>query len=127
MAGLADPGADNLVETPVTADHAASRRPSSAGCHQLRWWVMGNCRRCWLKQDLCLVEGDGETEEAGGFCKLVDDDLEVGLPVRHEGTVVSKQSFQDSLFQSLSWLSVGEGRTGSSRAEVVGILPIQGS
>ena len=38
-------------------------------CHQLRW-----------------------------FCKLVDDDLEVRLPMCHEGTVVSKQCFQDSLF-----------------------------
>ena len=44
---------------------------------------------------------DGETEEAGGFCKLVDDDLEVGLPMRHEGTVVGTQYFQDSLFHSL--------------------------
>ena len=50
---------------------------------------MGNCGRCWLKTDLCLAEADGETEEAGGFCKLVDDDLEVSLPMRHEGTVIS--------------------------------------
>ena len=61
---------------------------------------MGNCGRCWLKQDLCLAEADGETEEAGGFCKLVDDDLEVRLPMCHEGTVVSKQCLQDSLFHS---------------------------
>ena len=59
---------------------------------------MGNCSRFWLKQDLCLAEADGETEEAGGFCKLFNDDLEVRLPLRHEGTVVSKQCFQDSLF-----------------------------
>ena len=51
---------------------------------------MGNCGRCWLKQDLSLAEADGETEETGGFCTLVDDDLEVRLPVRLEGTVVSK-------------------------------------
>ena len=44
---------------------------------------MGNCGRCWLKQDLCLAEADGETEKAGGFCKLVDDDLEVRLPMHH--------------------------------------------
>ena len=87
---------------------------------------MGNCGRSWLKQDLCLTEADGETEEAGGFCKLVDDDLEVRLPKRHEGTVVSKQCFQDSLFQSLSWLSVGEGQTWSRRADIVGTLPVQG-
>ena len=62
---------------------------------------MGNCGRCWLKHDLCLAEADGETEEAGGFCKLVDDDLEVRLPMCHEGTVVSKQCFQDSLLHSL--------------------------
>ena len=61
---------------------------------------MGNCGRCWLKQDLCLAEGDGESEEAGGFCRLVDDDLEVRLLIRHEGMVVSKQCFQDSLFHS---------------------------
>ena len=62
---------------------------------------MGNCGRCWLNQDLCLVEADGETEEAGGFCKLVDDDLEITLHMRHEGTFVSKHCFQDSLFHSL--------------------------
>ena len=62
---------------------------------------MGNCGRCWLKQDLCLAEADGETEEVGGFCKLVDDGLEVRLPMLLEGTVVSKQCFQDSLFHSL--------------------------
>ena len=60
---------------------------------------MGNCGRCWL--DLCLVQADGETEEAGGFCKLVDDDLEVRLPMRHEGTVVTNQCHQDSRFHSL--------------------------
>ena len=43
---------------------------------------MDNCSRCWLKQE-CLAEADGETREAEGFCKLVDDDLEVRLPVRH--------------------------------------------
>ena len=59
---------------------------------------------------LCLAEADGETEEAGGFCKLVDDDLEVRLPMRHEGTVVRKQCFQDSLFHSL--------RFGSQSAQV---------
>ena len=75
---------------------------------------MGNCGRCWLKQDLCLAEADGKTKEAEGFCKLVDNDLVVRLPMHHESTVVSKQCFQDSLFsQSLSWMSVGEGRTGS--------------
>ena len=62
---------------------------------------MGNCGRCWLKQDLCLAEADGETGEAGGFCKLVEYDLEVRLPMRHEGTVVSKQCFQYSLLHSL--------------------------
>ena len=62
---------------------------------------MGSCSRGWLKQELCLAEADGETEKAGGFCKLVDDDLEVRLPMRHKGTVVSKQCFQDSLFHSL--------------------------
>ena len=62
---------------------------------------MGNCARCWLIQDLCLAKADAETEEAGDFFKLVDDDLEVRLPMRHEGTVVSKQCFQDSLFHSL--------------------------
>ena len=44
-----------------------------------------------LKQDLCLAKADGETEEAGGFCKLVDDDLDVRLPIRHEGTVVQQK------------------------------------
>ena len=48
-----------------------------------------------------MTESDGETVEAGGFCNFVDDDLEVRLPMRHEGTVVSKQCFQDSLFHSL--------------------------
>ena len=62
---------------------------------------MGNCGWCRLKQDLCLAEADGETEEAGGFCKLVDDDLDIRLPMRHESTVVSKQCFQNSLFCSL--------------------------
>ena len=62
---------------------------------------MGNCGRCWLKQDLCLAEAGGETEEAAGFCKLADNDLEVRLHMRHEGTVVSKQCFQNSLFHSL--------------------------
>ena len=62
---------------------------------------MSNCGRCWLKQDLCLAEADGETKEVEGFCKHVDDDLEVRLPMRHEGTVVSKQCFKDSLFHSL--------------------------
>ena len=58
-----------------------------------------------MKQDLSLAEADGEVEEAGGFCKLVDDDLEVRLSMRHEGTVVSKQCFQDSHFsQPLFWL-----------------------
>ena len=78
-----------------------------------------------MKQDRCLAEADDETEEAGGFCKLVDDDLEVRLPMRHEGTVVCKQCFQDSLFQSLSWLSVGGGRTGSHLADIVGTIPVQ--
>ena len=32
---------------------------------------MGNCGRCRLKQDLCLAEADGETEEAGGVCNLL--------------------------------------------------------
>ena len=49
---------------------------------------MGNCGRCLLKQEPCLAEADGETEEAGGFCKLVD-------------AVVSKQCLQDNLFHSL--------------------------
>ena len=62
---------------------------------------MGNCGRYWLKQDLCLAEADGETVEAGGFRKLAGDDLEVRLPMHYEGTVVSKQFFQDSLFHSL--------------------------
>ena len=62
---------------------------------------MGNRGRPWLKQDLCLAGADVETEEAGGFCKLVDDELEVRLPMRHEGTVVSEQCFQESLFHSL--------------------------
>ena len=62
---------------------------------------MGNCGRFWLKQDLCLAEADGETEEAGGFFKLVDDDLEARLRMRHEGTIVSKQCFQESLFHSV--------------------------
>ena len=61
---------------------------------------MGNGGRCYLKQDLRLAEVDGETEEAGGFCKLGDDDLEDRLPMCHEGIVVSKQCFQDSLFHS---------------------------
>ena len=46
---------------------------------------------------LCLAETDGETEEAGGFCKLVDDHLEVRFPMRHE----DKQCFKDSLCHSL--------------------------
>ena len=68
---------------------------------------MGNRGRCWLKQDLCLAKVDGKTEEAGGFCKLVDDDLEAKLPMRHEGTVVSKQCFQDSLFHNLCFVCFG--------------------
>ena len=35
----------------------------------------------------------------------------------------SGQSFS----QSLSWLSVGEGRTGSRQADIVGTFPVQGS
>ena len=62
---------------------------------------MGNYDRCWLKQDMCLAEADGDNEEVGGFCKHVDDDLEVRLPVRQEGTVISKQCFQDSFVHSL--------------------------
>ena len=62
---------------------------------------MGSCGRCWQKQDLCLAEADGETEEAEGLCKLADDDLEVRFPMHHESTVVSKQCFQESLFHSL--------------------------
>ena len=62
---------------------------------------MGNCGRCWLKQDLCLADADGETEEAGGFSKLVDNDLEVRFTMRHVDTVISKQCFQDSLFHNL--------------------------
>ena len=54
-----------------------------------------------MKQDLCLAEADGETEEAGGVCKLVDDDLEVRPLMHHEGTVISKPCFQDSLFHRL--------------------------
>ena len=53
--------------------------------------------------------GDGETEEAGGFCKFVDDDLEVRLPIRHEGTVVSKQCFQDSLCLGCQSVKVEQG------------------
>ena len=53
-----------------------------------------------LVQDTTL-QADGEAEEAGGFCNLVDDDLEVRLPMRHEGTVVSKQCFKDSFFLCL--------------------------
>ena len=63
---------------------------------------MGNCDSCWLKQDLCLAEAEAEAEEAGGFCKLVDDNLEVRFPMPHEGTVVNKQYFQDSLLHGLS-------------------------
>ena len=40
--------------------------------------------------------------------------------MRHEGTVFTNQCFQDSLFQSLFWLLVCEGRTGSCRAGIVG-------
>ena len=122
LAGLADPDADILVETPVTADHATEvfevvDRLQLGAINRDDDSVGGKCS---LKQDLCLAEADDETEEAGGFCKLVDYDLEVRLRMRHEGTVVSKQYFQDSLFQSLSCLSVGEG------ADIVGILPVQG-
>ena len=48
---------------------------------------MGNSDRRWLKQDLSLVEAGGETEEAGGFCKLVDNDFEVRLHMHNEGSV----------------------------------------
>ena len=74
----------------------------------------------------CLAEVDGKTEEAGGFYKRVDNDLEVRLPMRDEGTVISKQCFQDSRFQSLSWLSVGNGWTGNCQAGIVSTLPVQG-
>ena len=81
LAGLADPGAYLLVETPVTADHAAEvfKVVDRLQLSAINWdgESVSNCSRCWLKQDLCLVEADGETGEAGGFCKLVDDDLEI--------------------------------------------------
>ena len=32
---------------------------------------MGNCGRCWLKQDLCLAEADGETEEREASANLL--------------------------------------------------------
>ena len=96
LAGLADPGIDLLVETPVTADHAAEvfEVVDRLQLGAINWGggSVGNCSRCWLKQDLCLPEADGETKEAGGFCKLVDDDLEVRLPISHEDTVVSRHS-----------------------------------
>ena len=104
-AGLAYPGADLLVVTPVTADHTAEVFEVvdrlQLGTINGDGGLVGNCGRSWLKQDLCLAEADGETEEAGCFAILVDDDVEVRLPVRHEGTVVSKQCFQDSLLHSL--------------------------
>ena len=130
LAGLADPGADLLVEVPVTADHATEVFEVvdrlQLGAINRDGGSVGNCGRCWLKQEPCLAEADGETEEAGGFCKLVHYDLEVRLPMRNEGAVVSKQCFQDNLFQSLTWLPVGEGRTGSRQADIVGTLPVQG-
>ena len=79
-----------------------SRRPSSAVCHQLKWWVGGQLKQVLAETGSlsCPAEADGKTEEAGGFCKLVDDSLEVKLPMHHEDTVVSKQCFQDSLFHN---------------------------
>ena len=91
LAGPADPGADLLVETPITADYAA--KTFEVDCLQLGainsdGGSVDNCGRCRLKQDLCLAQAGGETEEAGGFSKFVDDCLEVRLPL----------CFHDSLF-----------------------------
>ena len=101
MAGLADPAADLLIETPTTADDAAEVFEVvdrlQLGAISSDGGSVGNCGRFWLKQDLCLTEADDETEEAGGFCKLVDDDLEVRLPMHHESTVVCKQCIQDMM------------------------------
>ena len=114
LAGLVDPGADLLVETPVTAYHAAEVFEVvdllQLGAINSDGGPVGNCGRCFLKQDLCLAEDGGKTEEAGGFCKLVDDDLGVRLSMRHEGTVVSKQCFQDSLFFTIFVLAVSRRR-----------------
>ena len=110
---------DLLVENPVAADHTAEvfEVVNRLQLGAISWGggSVGNCSRCWLKQDLCLAKADGETEEAGGFCKLVDDDLEVRLlPCAswvhsRQQTMLPGQTFS----QSLSWLSVGEGWTGS--------------
>ena len=80
MAGLADPSAGVLVETPVAADHIADQvfevvDRLQLGAINRDGRSVGHCGRCWLKQDLCLAEADGETEEAGRFCKLVGDEL----------------------------------------------------
>ena len=133
LAGLAGPGADLLVEIPVAAEHTDEvfevfdRLQLGAINSDGAGGSVGNCGRCCLKQDLCLAKADGETEEAGGFCKFVDDDLEVRSPYVPRGhsrqqTVLPGQSFS----QSLSWLSVGEGQTGSRQADIVGTLPVQG-
>ena len=84
---------------------------------------MGNCGRCWLKQDLCLAEGDGETEASANLLTMIwrSDSLCV-MRAQLQQTVLPGLSFS----QSLSWLSVGEGRTGSRQADVVGTLPVQG-
>ena len=79
LAGLADPSAVVLVETPVAADHIAEVFEDvdrlQLGATNIDGRSVGHCGRCWLKQDLCLAEADGETEEAGRFCKLVGDEL----------------------------------------------------
>ena len=64
QAGLVDLGADLLVETPVTADHGAEVYQVvdrlQLGAINRDGASVGNCGRCWLKQDLCFAEADGE-------------------------------------------------------------------
>ena len=131
LAGFADPGADLLVEIPVTADHTAevfevvnNLQPSA-----INWdgGLVGNCGRCWLKQDLCLAEADSETKEAGSREASADlltmiwrSDSLCAMRAQSSAKSASRIVFF-SLCLGCQSAKVEQGR----QADIVGTLPVQ--
>ena len=104
-----------------------SRRPSSAGCDQLRWLVGGLLRQVLAETGPLSCRGWWWDRRGGRLLQTYwrwfgGQNHYVLWGHSRQQTVLPGQSFS----QSLSWLSVGEGQTGSCRADIAGTLPVQG-
>ena len=100
---------------------------SSAGCHQLRWWIGGQLQQVLAETGPLSFQGWWWDRRGGRLLQTCWQRFGGQTPYvpwghSRQQTVLPGQSFS----QSLSWLSVGEGPTGGRRANIVGTLSVQG-